>query len=54
LIKFNISAIPTLIFFKDGQLLQHDIVVEGQTLVRGGMMIGAAGEEVMRKIVKEM
>ena len=51
---FGITAIPTLLFFRDGKLLDHDIIVEGQTLVRGGMMVGAAGEAVMRKIVAEM
>jgi thioredoxin 1 len=52
--RFGITAIPTLLFFKNGQLLDHTIQVQGQPLVRNGMMIGAAGEPVLRKIIANM
>ncbi|MFO7796561.1 MAG: thioredoxin family protein [Promethearchaeati archaeon] len=51
---FNIHAIPTLLFFKDGNLLEHSIDVNGQTLVTGGKMVGAAGEEILRYIISQM
>jgi len=51
---FGITAIPTLLFFKDGKMLDHDIIIDGQTLVRRGIMIGAAGEAVLRKIIEQM
>lgn len=51
---FAISAIPTLIFFKDGKLLEKHIEVEGQILVKKGVMVGAAGEPVLRKIIEDM
>jgi thioredoxin 1 len=52
--KFGVTAIPTLLFFKNGELLNHPIEVQGQLLVRNGMMVGAAGEEVLREIVENM
>ena len=51
---FGITAIPTLLFFKEGELLQHDVTIQGQTLVKGGVMVGAAGEDVLRAIINEM
>ncbi len=51
--RFGISAIPTLLFFKNGKLLDKDITVNGQVLVRGGLMIGAAGEPILREIVAQ-
>ncbi|MBD3194784.1 MAG: hypothetical protein GF317_07005 [Candidatus Lokiarchaeota archaeon] len=51
---FNVHAIPTLLFFKDGKLVEHDISINGQTLVQQGKMVGAAGEDTLRAIVSEM
>ena len=52
--KFGITSIPTLLFFNNGELLNHPIEVQGQLLVRNGMMVGAAGEQVLREIVDNM
>lgn len=52
--KFGITAIPTVLFFNDGFLLNHPIEVQGQLLVRNGIMVGAAGEQVIREIVDKM
>ena len=52
--KFGITAIPTLLFFKNGELLIHPIEIEGRLLVRNGIMVGAAGEQVMREVVEKM
>ena len=51
---FGITAIPTLLFFKDGKLLEGTIEVQGQALVQNGLMVGAAGEPVIREIIKKM
>ena len=51
---FGITAIPTLLFFKDGELLSGTIEVQGQTLVNNGLMIGAVGEAVLREIINKM
>jgi len=52
--KFGITSIPTLLFFNNGELLNHPIEVQGQLLVRNGIMVGAAGEQVLREIVDNM
>ncbi|MFX1364335.1 MAG: thioredoxin family protein [Promethearchaeota archaeon] len=52
--RFGISAIPTLLLFNNGELLNHPIEVEGQILVRNGIMVGAAGEQVLREIISKM
>jgi hypothetical protein len=51
---FGITAIPTLLFFKNGELLNHPIEIQGQLLVRNGIMVGASGEAVLREIVAQM
>jgi len=52
--RFNVTAIPTLIFFNNGELLNHPIEVQGQLLVRNGLMTGAAGEPILRQIISKM
>jgi thioredoxin-like negative regulator of GroEL len=52
--KFNITAIPTLLFFKNGDLYEGIIEIQGQPLVRDGIMIGAGSEDTIREIVAKM
>jgi thioredoxin 1 len=52
--RFNITAIPTLLFFKNGELLNHPIEIQGQLLVRNGIMVGASGEQILRQIIDKM
>jgi hypothetical protein len=35
-------------------MLEGAIEVDGQILVRNGIMVGAAGEETLRKIIKKI
>ena len=51
---FGITAIPTLLFFKNGKLLEKNISVQGQEAVKSGIMVGAAGEDMLRNIVEQM
>lgn len=50
----EIATVPTLLFFKDGELLQKDIAVSGQILVKNGIMRGTTGELILREIIKQM
>ncbi len=52
--KYGVTAIPTLIFFKNGELLNHPIEIQGQLLVRNGLMVGASSETTMRQIIEKM
>ena len=52
--RFGITAIPTLLFFKDGEMVDGIIEIQGQPLVRNGIMIGAAGENVLKSIIEKM
>ncbi|MBD3255942.1 MAG: hypothetical protein GF383_12670 [Candidatus Lokiarchaeota archaeon] len=52
--KLNIYAVPTLFFITDGELLDKDIQIEGQTIVKKGVMVGAAGEIILKKIIDQM
>ncbi len=52
--ELNIYAVPTLLFFKDGNLLDKNIEINGETLVNKGIMIGATGELILKEIIKQM
>ncbi|MHA2287496.1 MAG: thioredoxin family protein [Promethearchaeota archaeon] len=52
--KFHITAIPTLLFFKNGDLYNGIIEIQGQPLVRNGIMVGAGSEDTIRDIVSKM
>ena len=52
--ELNINAIPALIFFKDGKLLNKNIEVYGESLVNKGVMIGSFNKLILKEIVKQM
>ena len=52
--KLRINAVPTLFFFKDGKLLEKNIEIQGQVVVNNGVMIGAAGELILKEIIDQM
>ncbi|MBY9005425.1 MAG: thioredoxin family protein [Candidatus Lokiarchaeota archaeon] len=51
---FSIRAIPTLLFFNDGLLIENNIEVGGEIRVQQGKMVGAAGEDILRSIIEKM
>jgi len=52
--NLNIYAVPTLLFFKDGKLLEKDIEIQGQTIVNNGVMIEATGELILKEIIEKI
>ena len=52
--KFGITAIPTLLFFNNGKLVDGIIEVQGQTVVKNGLMVGALGEQPLREILAKI
>ena len=52
--RFGITAIPSFLFFKNGELINHPIEIQGQLLVKNGMMVGASGEPILREIIAKM
>ena len=52
--RFGITAIPTVLFFNHGKMLEGTIEVDGQALVNNGIMIGAAAEPTIRKIIEKI
>ncbi len=51
---FQVTSIPTLLFFHNGKLVDGIIEVQGQPLVRNGMMTGAAGEDILKNILAKI
>ena len=55
LIKYlGVTNVPTLLFFKNGKLLDHNIEIDGYTIVKNGVMVGTAGEIILEEIIKKM
>ncbi|MFX1269172.1 MAG: thioredoxin family protein, partial [Promethearchaeota archaeon] len=52
--RFGVTAIPTLLFFKDGKMVDGTIEIPGQASVIDGIMIGAAGENVLKSIIAKI
>jgi thioredoxin 1 len=52
--KFNIHAIPTLLFFKKGKLVEGNIIIDGQKAVENGKMIGNWGEKNIRIAISKL
>ncbi len=52
--ELNINAIPALIFFKDGKLLNKNLKINGETFVNKGVMIGAFNELILKEIIEQM
>jgi thioredoxin 1 len=52
--ELNIHAVPTLLFFKDGKLLDKTIGIDGEPLVIKGVMMGAVGDIILNEIIRQM
>lgn len=52
--ELDIHAVPALLFFKDGKLLEKSIEFNGETFVNKGIMIGAINEMILKEIIQQM
>jgi len=52
--EFNIHAIPALIFFKDGTLLDEDIIMYGESIIKKGILIGSFNEIILKEIMSQI
>jgi len=50
----NIHAVPALLLFKNGKLLNKNIKINGEIFVNKGVMIGTFGEPILKDIIKQM
>lgn len=52
--EFNINAVPALLFFKNGKLLNKNIEINGEIFVNKGVMIGSFGEQILKEIIEKI
>ena len=52
--EFNIHSVPALIFFKDGKLLDKNIIMYGESIVNKGVLIGSFNEMILKEIIKQI
>jgi thiol-disulfide isomerase/thioredoxin len=52
--KLNITAIPALIFFEDGTLLNKDLEMYGELVIRNGVMIGSFNDQILGEIINRI
>jgi len=52
--KFNINAVPALLFFKNGKLLKINIEFNGEIFVNEGVMIGTFSEQILKDIINQI
>jgi len=47
-------TIPALIFFKDGTLLDEDIIMYGESIIKKGILIGSFNEIILKEIMSQI
>ncbi len=52
--ELKINAIPALIIFKDGKLLNKNIKLYGELIVNKGITIGSFNEEILKEIINQI
>ena len=50
----SITAVPTLIFFKDGEKISKNMEVNGFPFVKNGIMIGINCESILKDLITQM
>ena len=52
--ELNINAVPALIIFNDGKLLNKNIKLYGELIVNKGVTIGSFNEEILKEIINQI
>ena len=52
--KFGVTAIPTLLFFKNGKLVDGVVEVQGREVMINGKMIGNYGEAIIKETISKL
>lgn len=52
--EFNITAVPALIFFEDGKLIEKNLEMYGELIVKKGVMIGSFNDKILREIINQI
>jgi thioredoxin 1 len=52
--KFGVTAIPTLLFFKNGKLVDGVVEVQGRAVMANGKMIGNYGEAIIKETISKL
>ncbi len=52
--KFGVTAIPTLLFFKNGKLVDGIVEVQGREVMANGKMIGNYGEAIIKETISKL
>ena len=52
--KFGVTAIPTLLFFKNGKLVDGVVEVQGRAVMTNGKMIGNYGEAIIKETISKL
>ena len=52
--ELDIHALPALIFFKDGKLLNKNILINEEIFVKNGVMMGAFNGAILKEVIEQM
>ncbi len=52
--RFSVHAIPTLLFFKEGKLIEENVIIDGEKAVENGKMVGNWGEKRIREVISKI
>lgn len=50
----NLTAVPTLLFFKNGKLVDKNIQINEFPFVKNGIMIGINCEPILKEIIEQL
>ncbi len=52
--RFGVTAIPTLLFFNNGKLVDGIVEVQGRRVMTNGIMVGNYGEAIIKETISKL